>query len=94
MIEELTIKVEKMDQFSSKADWIKRAQRVFAKKKPAEQWNCFDKYGNHLIMGRDFIAAEKLETYPVGVYRLIKTSQKQIRIDEEAAKAESKSVEA
>ena len=83
---ELSIKVEKMGQFDSKADWVHRAKMVFIHRRPDEEWKCFDKHGNHVHVGEDFRVAEELETYPVGIYRLIRTAKKQLRIDEEAVK--------
>ena len=75
-MEELTIKVEKMDEFLSKADWICRAQFAFRNRSYDEEWKCFDKNGNHVYIGADFTAAEEIQRYPIGVYRLIRIAEK------------------
>jgi hypothetical protein len=86
MMTELQIKVEKIAEFSTKNDWVRKAQKVFADKPYDEEWKCFDKYGNLAMIGADFQVAEFQDTYPVSVYRLIRIAKNQLRVDEEAEK--------
>ena len=74
MSDQMTIQVRvkrELFQFNSKQDWINHAKHLFA--------NCgvrqgfymsIDANGHVMHMGKCFMAAEKLNTYPVTVYEL------------------------
>lgn len=63
-------------QLESKADWIAKCPGFIPEKKSrAENWLWIDSNGNNLTIGEDFQAAEDLSTYPVKVYRLLRTSE-------------------
>ncbi len=60
----------------SKQDWINKCPGFIPEKKSrAELWLWLDNKGNTLTMGEDFEAAEELNTFPVRVYKLIRTSE-------------------
>jgi len=60
----------------SKNDWIRKVPNHLPEKNyHNEQFIWIDANGNTLVMGEDFAAAEKLQTYPVKVYRHIRVSQ-------------------
>lgn len=69
----VVVQVEKLMELKSKQDWINKIPRHLPEKKHHnEQFLWLDKNGNVLINGGDFMAAEKLDTYPVSIYRTIK----------------------
>lgn len=75
-MEKITIQAELLLILASKQEWIRRIPRHLPEKTtPAEQWIWIDKNGNSLAIGEDFSAAEKLESYPVKVYRLIRCAE-------------------
>lgn len=73
---EIKVKAELLFTLESKQDWIRRVPECMPKKtRPAEKWVWLDKNGNNFEIGLDFNAAEKAETYPCNVYRLISVSE-------------------
>ncbi len=67
----IEIEAEVILTLESKSDWISKCpERLPHNKRPGENYLFLDKNGNVLERGADFMAAEKLDTYPVKVYRL------------------------
>jgi hypothetical protein len=70
------IRAEFLFEFTSKQDWINRAQELFAPcPSDIQETICLDTGGNVLTTGKDFSDAEVLGTYPVKVYRLVRVSE-------------------
>jgi hypothetical protein len=75
-MERITINAELLLILDSKQEWINKIPRHLPKKTTyAEQWIWIDSQGNLMAIGEDFSAAEKLESYPVKVYRLIRCAE-------------------
>lgn len=67
----ITFNGELLLTLDSKQDWINKVPRHLPLKKYyKEEFLWLDKNGNHLVIGEDFQAAEKMQSYPVKVYRL------------------------
>ena len=66
----------------SKREWINRVpQNLPSKNYYKEEFIWIDANGNTLVMGADFAAAERMESYPVKVYRHIRVSDaEQVKI--------------
>jgi hypothetical protein len=77
MSAQITINAIYLFEFASKQEWINKAQSWFQNLElsAAEKTVCFDVHGNVLNVGADFSRADELETYPVKVYRLIRTTE-------------------
>jgi hypothetical protein len=76
IMEKITINAELLLILDSKREWINKIPRHLPEKTTvAEQWVWLDKNGNVMAIGEDFCAAEKLESYPVKVYRLIRCAE-------------------
>jgi hypothetical protein len=70
MIEQIKVNAELILTLTSKADWVRRIPDHLPKKtRGGETFIWIDSKGNTLECGRDFSAAEKLESYPVKIYR-------------------------
>ncbi len=70
-MEKVTFNGELVLTLESKSDWISRVPHCLLEKRfynEAFMW--IDANGNCLAMGADFIAAEKMKSYPVKVYRM------------------------
>ena len=68
----IKVKGELLFELASKQQWINRVPDILPKKiRGGEQWIWVDKNGNVFESGQDFAAAEKHDTYPCKVYRLI-----------------------
>ncbi len=71
-----SIRAEFLFEFSTKQEWINKAQSWFAPYlSKAEKTICLDTGGNVLTTGKDFADADVLKTYPVKVYRLVRVSE-------------------
>jgi len=69
------IKAEFIFEFTSKEQWINKAQSWFEPYRSlSEKTICLDKNGLVLTCGKDFADAEIIQSYPVKVYRLIRVS--------------------
>lgn len=80
MSEMITIeaKAEFLFELKSKQEWINRTPRILPDKtRPSETWVWIDKNGCAFELGSDFIAAEKNDTYPCKVYRLVNVEKYQ-----------------
>jgi hypothetical protein len=70
-------------EFSTKQQWVNKAQSWFAPYlSKAEKTICLDTGGNVLTTGKDFADAEVLKTYPVKVYRLVRVSEVYASLEE------------
>lgn len=59
----------------SKNEWVRKVPRHLPEKNYYnEQFIWIDANGNTLVMGEDFAAAERMDSYPVRVYRHIRVS--------------------
>lgn len=68
----ISVKGEFLFRLESKKDWVNRVPRCLPDKiRFGEQWIWVDKNGNTFECGADFMEAEKHDTYPCKVYRLI-----------------------
>jgi len=75
-MEKVILNVEFLFALNSKREWINRVPAILpAKKDQAEAWVWIDVNGNTLAIGEDFAAAEKMESYPVKVYRKIRVAE-------------------
>lgn len=71
-----SIRAEYLFEFTSKQQWINKAQSWFEPYlSKAEKTVCLDTGGNVLTTGKDFADAEIIKTYPVKVYRLVRVSE-------------------
>jgi len=76
IMEEITVKAKFLFELKSKQDWINKVPRILPEKnRSSENFLWLDKNGNVFEIGADFMAAEKLNTYPCKVYRLIPVSE-------------------
>lgn len=76
--EVIEVRGELMFELSSKQDWVNRVPRILPDKTRAgETWVWVDKNGDVFECGADFIAAEKLDTYPCKVFRLSNVAGRQ-----------------
>lgn len=73
----ITINAEFLFEFTSKIHWINTAQETFLQQglTNAEKTICIDKNGDACNIGLDFSYADKLDLFPIKVYRLIRTSE-------------------
>lgn len=62
-------------ELTSRQDWFNRIPRALPEKRADEQWIWVDRYGNVLTVGKDFVAAEKMKSYPVKIFRLQRSSE-------------------
>lgn len=70
-MEKITVNGELLFELESKQAWINRVPGILPNKtRGAERWLWIDKNGNVFECGADFMAAEKIESYPCKVYRL------------------------
>lgn len=70
------IRAEYLFEFTSKQQWINKAQSWFAPyMSKSEKTICLDRMGNCLTSGKDFADAEIIGTYPIKVYRLVRVSE-------------------
>jgi hypothetical protein len=70
------IKTEYLFEFTSKEQWINKAQDWFAPYRSlADKTICLDTRGYVLTTGKDFADAEITQSYPVKVYRLVRVSE-------------------
>jgi len=70
-MEKITVNGELLFELESHQDWVNKVPRILPhKKRGHEQWLWVDKNGNVFIIGLDFRAAEKQDSYPCKVYRL------------------------
>lgn len=75
-MEEITVKAKFLFELKSKQDWINKCPRIIPEKtRSSESRIWIDKNGNVFEIGSDFMAAEKLNTYPCKVYSLISVSE-------------------
>ncbi len=75
LIEKPTFNGELILTLESKNEWIRKVPRRLPEKNyHNEHFICIDANGNTLVMGEDFAAAEKMNSYPVRVYRHIRVS--------------------
>ena len=75
-MENITVKGELLFELASKQQWINRIPQILPDKtRRGEQWVWVDSNGNVFESGADFMAAEKLATYPCKVYRLQNVSR-------------------
>ena len=59
----------KLFEFSSKQDWINRAQRVWRSNLVrSEETICIDQLGRICRIGKDFMSAERDSAYPIEVF--------------------------
>lgn len=73
-MEKVTFNGELVLTLESKSEWISRVpHRLPEKRFYNEIFMWIDANGNCLAMGADFMAAEKMKSYPVKVYRLAYT---------------------
>mgnify|MGYP001810083329 CR=1 FL=1 len=71
-----SIRATYLFEFTSKQQWINKAQSWFEPYTSlAEKTICLDKNGNVLTTGKDFSDAEIVNSYPVKVYRLVRVSE-------------------
>lgn len=75
MANSITLNAEYLFEFLSKQQWIDKAQGWFASQGGGEKTVCIDANGNCLNVGLDFAAADNCQTFPVKVYRLVRTSE-------------------
>jgi hypothetical protein len=70
-MEDIKVVGELIMVLSSMQDWINRVPRHLPEKTSrAEQFLWVDSHGNNMAIGEDFSSSEKLNSYPVKVYRL------------------------
>lgn len=71
-MEKIILNAEFLFELANKQQWINRVPQILPKKiRGGETWVWVDINGNVFECGADFSAAEKLETYPCKVYRLV-----------------------
>lgn len=71
-MEKITVNAEFLFELASKQEWVNRVPRILPHKiRPGESWIWVDENGNVFERGADFSAAEKHNTYPCKVYRLV-----------------------
>lgn len=71
MKEKITVNAEFLFELPNKNAWVNRVPECLPEKTRAgETWIWLDKNGDVFEIGRDFIEADKLNTYPCKVYRL------------------------
>lgn len=69
--EKITVNAEFLFELESKQAWVNRVPKILPQKiRGGEQWIWLDKNGNVFELGKDFMAAEKHNTYPCRVYRV------------------------
>lgn len=70
-MEKITVNGEFLFELASKQQWINRVPGILPDKTRAgESWVWVDKNGNVFECGADFMAAERIDSYPCKVYRL------------------------
>jgi hypothetical protein len=75
-MEKIELNAEFLFELQSKKEWINRVPECLPEKTTkAEEWIWIDKNGNSVIIGEDFAAAEKTESFPVKLYRKIRTAE-------------------
>ena len=75
-MEKVTLNVELLFTLNSKREWINRVPAILpAKRDRNEEWIWIDTNGNSMAIGEDFAAAEKMDSYPVKVYRKIRVAE-------------------
>ncbi|MFA6400908.1 MAG: hypothetical protein WCX31_04675 [Salinivirgaceae bacterium] len=75
-MEKISVNAEFLFKLSSKKEWINRVPDILPEKTTkAEEWIWIDKNGNSMIIGEDFQAAQDMDSYPVKVYRKIRTAE-------------------
>lgn len=75
LIEKPSFKGELVLTLESKNEWVRKVPRHLPEKNYYnEQFIWIDANGNTLVMGEDFAAAERMESYPVKVYRHIRVT--------------------
>lgn len=81
-MEKVTLNVEFLFSLNSKREWINRVPAILpSKKNQSEAWVWIDSNGNTLAIGEDFAAAEKMNSYPVNVYRKIRVAEALKQVD-------------
>jgi len=66
----------------SKNEWVRKVPRHLPEKNYLnEHFIWIDANGNTLVMGEDFAAAEKINSFPVKVYRHIRVKQTAERLE-------------
>lgn len=71
----IVVNGELLFELKSKQDWVNRVPEILPKKiRGGEQWIWVDKNGNVFECGKDFTEAEKHDTYPCKVFRVITVS--------------------
>lgn len=75
-MEKVLVQAEFLFELISKQDWVNNVPKILPKKKHLnEQWLWIDKNGHIMQRGADFSAAERLNSYPCKVYRLVTVSE-------------------
>lgn len=75
-METIQIKAKLLFVLENKQQWINRVPQILPPKtRPSEKWIWIDKNGNVFEVGADFIAAEKIESYPCKVYRPLSVNE-------------------
>jgi glutathionyl-hydroquinone reductase len=71
-MEKIILNAEFLFELANKQQWINRVPQILPEKiRGGETWVWMDINGNVFECGADFSEAEKLETYPCKVYRLV-----------------------
>ena len=71
----IIIQAEFLLEFKDKSDWIRRCPECLPIKQDWEEWIWVDQNGNILRSGVDFDASTQLGTFPVKVFKLIRSSE-------------------
>jgi hypothetical protein len=69
--ESILLKGEKVLELKSKQDWVNNVpQHLPPDYYDPKRFIWLDAQNNQMVLGEDFMAAEKMKTYPVSVFRL------------------------
>ena len=75
LIEKPSFNGELVLTLESKRDWVRKVPNHLPEKTRAQQLIWLDANNNCLTIGEDFSSAEKMESYPVRVYRVIRVTE-------------------
>lgn len=80
-MEKIIINAEFLFELANKRQWINQVPKILPEKiRAGETWVWLDVNGNVFECGADFTAAEKQESYPCKVYRLVSVASKKAMI--------------
>lgn len=75
-MEKIKVNGEFLFELANKQEWVNRVPRILPDKiRSGETWVWLDKNDNVFECGADFMEAEKHDTYPCKVYRLINVAE-------------------